>query len=51
MMILTVVCIKYKPAYEVSLYGERLGYVKDKDKIELKIKNQKRNDAGLAQQK
>lgn len=39
MMILTVVCIKYKPAYEVSLYGERLGYVKDKDKIELKIKN------------
>ena len=37
-IILTVVCIKYKPAYEVKLAGQALGYIENKDKIELKIK-------------
>ena len=36
-MILLIVCIKYKPAYEVTLAGEILGYVKDKNYIETKL--------------
>ncbi len=39
LIILGVVLIKYKPAYAVTLSGEELGYVKDKEKLELKIKN------------
>ena len=38
-IILTVIILKYKPAYEVTLSGEKLGYVENKNKIELKIKN------------
>lgn len=38
-IILAVVFIKYKPAYEVKISNEKLGYVENKDKIELKIKN------------
>jgi len=36
-IILTLVIIKYKPAYEVKLAGQELGYISNKDKIELKI--------------
>ena len=39
MIILTVVLIKYKPAYAVTLAGQELGYINDKEKLELKIKN------------
>lgn len=38
-IILTIVFIKYKPAYEVNLAGTKLGYIENKDKIELKTKN------------
>ena len=36
-VILTVVFIKYKPAYEVTLAGEKIGFVEDKEFIENKI--------------
>lgn len=39
MIILTIVFIKYKPVYQVNLAGTSLGYIENKDKIELKIKN------------
>lgn len=39
MLILSVVFIKYKPAYAVSLAGQELGYVKNKEKLEVKIQN------------
>ena len=39
MLIISVVFIKYKPAYAVSLAGQELGYVDNKEKLELKIKN------------
>ena len=45
-IILTVICIKYKPAYEVTISGEKLGYVENKDKIELKIKKYIENTTG-----
>lgn len=46
MIILTVIYVKYKPAYEVSLSGESLGYIENKDKIELKIKNYMEDTTG-----
>lgn len=46
MIILTVVFIKYKPAYEVHFSGEKLGYIKSKDKIELKIKKYMEDTSG-----
>lgn len=45
-IILTVVVIKYKPAYAVTLAGTELGYVENKDKIELKIKNNLEDTSG-----
>ena len=39
MIILTIVLIKYKPVYAVSFDKQTLGYVKDKERLELKIKN------------
>ncbi len=39
MLILSVVFIKYKPAYAVTLAGQELGYVKNKEKLEVKIQN------------
>lgn len=36
-IILTVICIKYKPAYSVELAGIELGYIENKDKLEIKI--------------
>lgn len=38
-IILTLIVIKYKPAYEVTLAGEKLGYIGNKDEIESEIKN------------
>ncbi len=36
-MVLTVVGIKYKPAYEVTISGETIGFVNNKERIERKI--------------
>lgn len=36
-IIITVVCIKYKPAYKVTISGETIGFVEDKNVIEAKI--------------
>ena len=38
-IILTAVFIKYKPAYKVTIAGETLGYILDKNKLEKKIDN------------
>ena len=39
MIILAIVFIKYKPAYAVKVENQELGYVENKEKLELKIKN------------
>lgn len=39
MIILLIVAIKYKPVYEINLSGEKLGYVENKDNIELEFEN------------
>ena len=36
-MVVTVVCIKYKPAYKVTISGETIGYVENRELIEKKI--------------
>ena len=36
-IVLTVVCVKYKPAYKVTISGETIGFVNNKEKIERKI--------------
>lgn len=38
-IILITVFIKYKPAYKVTLAGEAIGYITDKEKLEKKIDN------------
>ena len=38
-IILTAVFIKYKPAYKVTLAGETLGYIIDREKLEKKMKD------------
>ena len=38
-IILTLVVAKYKPAYQVTMAGENLGYIENKVKIEENIKN------------
>ncbi len=42
----TMILIKYKPAYEVTLGNECLGYVTNQEKIELKIKSDLEDTAG-----
>lgn len=36
-IVITVVCIKYKPAYKVTISGETIGFVSNVNKIEKKI--------------
>ncbi len=36
-IVVTVVCIKYRPAYKVTVSGETIGYVEDRNLIEKKI--------------
>lgn len=36
-IVLTVVCIKYKLAYKVTISGETIGFINNKEKIESKI--------------
>ena len=43
---MTVICIKYKPAYEVTIAGENLGYIESKEFIENKIKRYMNNTSG-----
>ena len=38
-IMLTLVVAKYKPAYQVTMAGENLGYIENKGKIEENIKN------------
>lgn len=38
-IILSIACIKYKLGYEVTISGETLGFITDKEKIENKIYN------------
>ena len=38
-LILAVVMIKYKPAYQVDLAGTTLGYIENKERLEIKIKD------------
>ena len=38
-IILTLVIAKYKPAYQVTMAGENMGYIENKEDIELKIEN------------
>lgn len=45
-IILTAVFIKYKPAYKVTLAGETLGYIIDREKLEKKISNYINNTTG-----
>ena len=33
-IVITVVCIKYKPAYKVTISGETIGFVSNVNKIE-----------------
>ena len=46
MIILTVIFLKYRPAYRVTLAGEELGYIEKKEKFELKIKNDIEDTSG-----
>ncbi len=46
MIIVAVVLVKYKPAYAVTLADEELGYIEDKDKLELKVKNYREDTSG-----
>ena len=36
-IVITVVCIKYRPAYKVTVSGETIGYVENRELIEKKI--------------
>lgn len=36
-IILTIICIKYKPVYEVTLSGKALGFISEKESIENRI--------------
>ena len=36
-IVITVVCIKYRPAYKVTISGETIGYVENRELIEKKI--------------
>ena len=36
-MVVTVVCIKYKPAYKVTVSGQTIGYVENLELIENKV--------------
>ena len=45
-IIVTMICVKYKPAYEVDFAGTKLGFIENKDKIELKIKKYMEDTTG-----
>lgn len=45
-IVLTVVFIKYKPAYEVTMSGETIGFIDDRDLLEIKIEKYLNDDSG-----
>lgn len=45
-MIITIACVKYKPAYEVTLAGDTIGYITNRELIETKIKKYMKSTAG-----
>ena len=45
-IVVTVVCIKYKPAYKVTISGETIGYVENRELIEKKIEKYMNNTDG-----
>lgn len=45
-MVLTVVCVKYKPVYKVTISGETIGYVENRKLIEAKIDKYINNTSG-----
>ena len=45
-IVITVVCIKYRPAYKVTISGETIGYIEDRNLIEKKIEKYMNNTSG-----
>lgn len=45
-IVITVVCVKYRPAYKVTISGETIGYVENRDLIEKKIDKYMNNTSG-----
>lgn len=45
-IVITVVCVKYKPAYKVTISGEAIGFVKNREIIENKINKYINNTSG-----
>lgn len=45
-IVLTVVFVKYKPVYKVTISGETIGFIDDKDLMEIKIEKYIKDDSG-----
>lgn len=45
-IVLTVVFVKYKPVYKVTISGETIGFIDDKDLIEIKIEKYMNDNSG-----
>ena len=45
-IVLTVVFVKYKPVYEVTISGETIGFIDDKDLVEIKIEKYINDNSG-----
>ena len=45
-IVLTVIFVKYKPAYKVTISGETIGFIDDKDLMEIKIEKFINDDSG-----
>lgn len=45
-IVLTVVFVKYKPVYKVTISGETIGFIDDKDLIEIKIEKYINDNSG-----
>lgn len=45
-IVLTVVFVKYKPVYKVTISGETIGFIDDKNLMEIKIEKYVKDDSG-----
>lgn len=45
-MIITIACVKYKPAYKVTLAGDTIGFITNRDLIEAKIEKYIKDTTG-----
>ncbi len=45
-MIITIACVKYKPAYKVTLAGDTIGFIVNRDLIEAKIEKYIKDTSG-----